>query len=811
MKPFRRLTGSASIVAALLLAACSDSNTLAVPPPAAPPVTAPEPPVAPTFSADITWTEFGIPHVSAEDWSGLGYGTGYAFARENFCVAMREYVVAAGETARYFGDAGSLEIDFVWKLLNADSRIDQMLQEVPERVLNLFTGYAAGFNRYLADTGAEGLPEACRNATWVRNIELRDAMRVAHKLVLLASGDPLAPFIAASRPPEQISPARLGLSPTTQERLAQVDPASVHERMGFPEHDAIGSNAYAVGAESSQTGVGVLLSNPHFPWVGGLRLFMMRQTIPDEIDVMGEGLYGAPIVGLGFNANIAWGHTVSTGNRFSLYELTLNPDNPLQYIYDGEVLDFEPVVVTAERQRSDGVTEAVERRFYLSRFGPTLDLGAVSPLLGGWPNAVGTVLVYRDANLANARVWDQWIAMGAAANVAEVKEATRAMGLPLVNTLATDRSGDAFFGNISVSANLSDAQITGCVRGPVQSLLTAGGFLTLDGSDSFCDWNTDEGAPPGLFAYDSLPKLDTRDYVANSNDSHWIVNPRNLLEGFPLAVGGERLPLNLRPRQTLVMAEQRIAGTDDLGDPGFDIDNIRALMYRADNYTAELTVDAIVSACSAVDDWSNYTANAVAAEAGCTVLQGWDRAHRLDSVGAHVFWELWQRLAPTPGLWAVPFDVADPINTPREIDLSNTEVVEAVRSALAGATDRLLAASIPIDARWGDVQFIEKNGVRYGIHGGDVSMMFSAIVSPLVDGEGYSAIETGNSYIQAVTWDETDCPIAYGALTYSQSTNPDSLHFADATQRYSESGWIDMPYCASAVEAAEIERLSISE
>lgn len=791
-----------------LLTACSDSNTLTAPPTETPSPPEPEPT---TFSADITWTEFGIPHIQADAWGGLGYGTAYAFARENYCAAMQEYVVAAGETAKYFGEAGNLEIDFVWKLLNSDARIDQMLSGLPARVGDLFRGYAAGFNRYLSDTGVDDLPELCRGATWAREIDERDVMRVAHKLVLLASAEPLAPFIAASRPSAQEGTAAVSSQELVEMLYAQVDPISVKQQLGFPETTAMGSNAYAVGAESTQSGVGVLLSNPHFPWAGGLRLFMMRQTIPGQLDVMGEGLYGAPIVGLGFNANMAWGHTVSTGNRFTLYELQLNPENPLQYIYDGEVLDFDPVVVSVERRLADGSTESVERTFYLSRFGPTLDLGLVSPLLGGWPNAVGTVLVYRDANLGNARVWDQWISMGAANSVAELKEATRAMGLPLINTLATDRSGDAFFGNISVAANLDDAQLNGCVRGPVQSLLTAGGFLTLDGSDAFCDWNTDEGAPAGLFAYDSLPKLDTRDYVANSNDSHWVVNPRNLLEGFPLAVGGERIPLNLRPRQTLTMAERRIAGTDELGEPGFNIDNIRTLMYRADNYTAELTVESIVSVCGDVDDWTVYTQNASAVAEACDVLAAWDRSHRLDSVGAHVFWELWQRLAPTPDLWAVPFDVADPINTPRDLDLSNAVVVEAIRASLAAGADRLLEAGIALDSPWGEVQYSEKNGVRYGIHGGDVSMMFSAIVSPLIDGEGYSAIETGNSYIQAVTWDETDCPIAFGALTYSQSTNPESPHFADATQLYSESGWIDMPYCDADVDANAIERLTISE
>jgi len=78
-----------------------------------------------------------------------------------------------------------------------------------------------------------------------------------------------------------------------------------------------------------------------------------------------------------------------------------------------------------------------------------------------------------------------------------------------------------------------------------------------------------------------------------------------------------------------------------------------------------------------------------------------------------------------------------------------------------GTVSPLVVAGIAMDVPWGEVQFDEKNGTRYGLQGGSGSMMFSVITSNLVDGEGYADIFHGNSYIQAVTWDESDCPDAY--------------------------------------------------
>lgn len=37
------------------------------------------------YKAKVTWTSYGIPHVRASDWGGLGYGYGYAFAGDNLC------------------------------------------------------------------------------------------------------------------------------------------------------------------------------------------------------------------------------------------------------------------------------------------------------------------------------------------------------------------------------------------------------------------------------------------------------------------------------------------------------------------------------------------------------------------------------------------------------------------------------------------------------------------------------------------------------------------------------------------------------
>jgi acyl-homoserine-lactone acylase len=72
--------------------------------------------------------------------------------------------------------------------------------------------------------------------------------------------------------------------------------------------------------------------------------------------------------------------------------------------------------------------------------------------------------------------------------------------------------------------------------------------------------------------------------------------------------------------------------------------------------------------------------------------------------------------------------------------------------------------------------------------------MFSYNISRLSEGEGYTPIITGNSYIQVVSWNKDGQLQAQGMLTYSQSPEAESPHYSDLTELYSRGEWIDFPF-----------------
>ena len=139
------------------------------------------------FSAEIRRTEYGIPHIVANDHGSLGYGYGYAFAQDNLCVMADRVMTLRGDRSRYFGptanagdpfadeeDATSnLASDVYYRGVRQSGIVRRLLARPAPlgptaQLRRMVDGYVAGYNRYLRDTGVAHLPDpTCRGKAWV--------------------------------------------------------------------------------------------------------------------------------------------------------------------------------------------------------------------------------------------------------------------------------------------------------------------------------------------------------------------------------------------------------------------------------------------------------------------------------------------------------------------------------------------------------------------------------------------------------------------------------------------------------------------
>ena len=770
----------------------------------------PQPGPGATYAADIRRTSFGIPHVLAANEASLGFGIGYAYAQDNFCILADEIVTVNGERSRYFGPTASniyqrnnLRSDFYFKLINDDAQVDAYwAKQIPE-VQALYRGYVAGFNKFLRDTGAANLPGDCKGQPWVRQITTRDMMRVARRLSVEASGIQFIDALFAAQPPAIAVGARAKRTTLAQQAKAVLAATEgpLSKAHWTELRERFGSNALALGSDATESGRGMLLGNPHFPWFGVLRFYQMHLTIPGRINVMGGALNGFPGINIGYTDEYAWSHTVNTSAHFSLFVLSLDPADPTRYLYDGQSVPMTRKTLTVEVRQTDGSVVPQARTYYSSAHGPII----VQP--GQLPWSASNAFALKDANLENWRLAEQWYRLNRAGNLNEFKAAVEGVvGIPWVNTVAVDKQGNGYYANVTVVPNVPTAKENACVPAPFKPLVAAANLFVLAGSTSACEWGVDPSAPQvGIFAARDLPTMSRRDYLHNANDSAWLTNPAAPITGYPNIVSRDGYPQAGRTRIGLSQAQARLAGTD--GRPGnkFNLKTLQDIALSNRVYFAEATLtDALAVMCSGSPSHTvdGQTVNLAAA---CGVLSQWDRRADLFSVGVPLFEAFWTRIGSNSAIFAVPFSAADPVNTPRGIAQNNAAVATALRDALARSVLQLNASGIPFDRPWGGVQLATKN-IPIPIHGaasrtGDTGLgVYNSILSSVIGPQlpGARAVTYGTSYIQTVTWDDGG-PVVGSFLTYSLSSNPASPNYADQTLRFAEKDWISPPFNERAI------------
>nr|WP_189673651.1 acylase [Pseudomonas khorasanensis] len=726
--------------------------------------------------ADIRRTSFGVPHIRAENERGLGFGIGYAYAQDNLCLLANEIVTVSGERSRYFGpEALTVEqrenrvsdVFFTW--LNTPAAVSTFWQAQPAPVRDLVEGYAAGYNRYLAERRQQGLPQQCQGE-WVRDIRAEDLVKLTRRLLAEGGVGQFAEALAGATPPQATAQVEHNV------RAYQLAEAR-QQRFALDR----GSNAVAVGSERSFNGRGMLLANPHFPWVGGMRFYQMHLTIPGKLDVMGAALPGLPMINIGFNQHLAWTHTVDSSKHFTLYRLQLDPKDPTRYLLDGKSLPMNKQTVTVQVKQADGQVAAVSRDIYSSQFGPIVQ----------WPGKLDWDTQYayslRDANLDNDRVLNQWYAMNRASSLKDLQDAVhKIQGIPWVNTLAVDDKGQTLYMNLSVVPNVSAAKLAKC-SDPRLGLR----MIVLDGSSSDCAWDIDpQAAQKGIFASSQLPQLLRKDFVQHSNDSAWLANPAQPLTGYSPLISQDGQPLGLRSRFAL----------DRLGDLAkkgpLAVKDLQHMVMDDQVYLATQVMPDLLKFCA-----SGLGGDAATIEPVCASLKDWDGRANLDSgIGLVHFQNIMQALLESPDIWRVAFNPADAQNTPRGLAVEQPAVARALREAMLASVELTGKMGLKPGMRWGDIQVVSSGGQQTPIHGGPGTLGIYNAMQSVPRDDGKLEVVSGTSYLQVVSFDDKG-PHAQGLLAFSLSSDPASKYSRDQTEAFSKKRWSVLPFTEQQIQA----------
>jgi acyl-homoserine-lactone acylase len=194
------------------------------------------------------------------------------------------------------------------------------------------------------------------------------------------------------------------------------------------------------------------------------------------------------------------------------------------------------------------------------------------------------------------------------------------------------------------------------------------------------------------------------------------------------------------------------------------------------------------------------------------VLEGWDQRFDVDSRGAALWREVMASLGrealASPGLlFEERFDPSHPTATVHLVS-GEPNVEDPIVRSVAEAVMALGAASVPLDAPLGEVQWVRRGDRRLSVHGGQEvdgvlnvlepqGMLPTTSLEPHPDTaepvsgrteltglrHGGYAITYGTSFTMIVEM-TPDGPAGRGFLAYGQCSDPESPNFADQVDLY---------------------------
>lgn len=623
---------------------------------------------------------YGIPHILADSEPAAAFAHGYAAAEDHADLMARFYLRAAGRQAEFFGPE-FIEQDLQVRLLDIRAESARDLDKLPPIAREILRQYAAGYNSHLATR-----KNAPTYAMPIGPIDL-----VAHfRMVLLVD---------------------FGIVPPMQAVVASP-----------------GSNMWALGRDKTVSGHGMLLVNPHLSWTGPLTMHEVHIRVPGKRDIYGATMVGSPIVTMGFNQFLGWTHTVNQVDISDVYRLTLDPERPDSYIYEGLriPLRFE----TAEiRVKDKGTVHTEKRRIARSHYGPILRTD------GKYAYALKTV------DLEGATYFTQWYEMSRAANTEEFLRALRIHGLPMLNVGYADREGNILYlygGRVPIRKGHFNW------KAPVA------------GDVSETEWL-------GIHPFSDMPLIRNprSGYIQNCNEPPWFATELSGIDaaGIPdYIVSGAIGP---RTQISLRMLQER---------ERFSLDDMVRAKFNSGMPVGERLRDELVALLK-----KNETTRKEFAEAA-NILREWDTRVDKDSRGAFFFLRWWAEYARTAkSIYREAWSRERPLVTPAGIG----DPGKAIQAAVA-AIDYIQARRLSLGAPWGEVHRMRRGNYDLPLAGGPMilgcfrSLMFQS------EKDGRFSPTYGDSFVLAVEF--TNPPTARAVLAYSESSDPSSKHYADQSQ-----------------------------
>ena len=341
----------------------------------------------------IRRTEFGVPHIVAGDFRGIGIGLGYAQVEDYGERVIKGLVRSKGWMGRTFG-RDSMASDFAAALDQA--RVQETYHLLDADTRAMYDGFAEGVNIFIRSNPG-------RVPAWARPIF------TGHDLAAMDIGN-------------------VNVANAQRMVLRRLQGAAAPRPPAEPAYSEDGSNAWALAPSRTKSGRAILLRNPHLAWTAGY--WEAHVTIPGKLDFYGDFRIGSAfsVIG-GFNKDLGWATTNNNPDLDEVYALDVDPAASDHYLFDGVSVPLRQITAMAEYTTLEGL-KTDSRQYWTTPLGPVAH------------RTMDKVYIVRAGPDGEYRAGAQFLAMMRARSLGEWKAALAIRARATSNFTYADRSGN---------------------------------------------------------------------------------------------------------------------------------------------------------------------------------------------------------------------------------------------------------------------------------------------------------------------------------------------------------------------------------
>lgn len=351
--------------------------------------------------------EFGIPHIFAPTLEDAAFASGYAQAEDRLEELLKNYRRANGEMAEVFGPS-ELNDDIAARIARHAEISKERYNEVSPKVRGIVEAYQRGIKAFMREH-PEQVP------SWAQEIHPWDAVAFGRHIIW-----------------------RWPLG----EAIGDMKDAGIQ----FAPRPYLGSNEMLVAPERTAMNAAVAIVDPHVGWYGDIRFYQVRIYTP-EYNASGVCLLGQPLPSLGHGRYCSVAMTTGGPDTADSFALETNPDNELQYRWNGGWRDMTLQTVEIKVKEGEKV-ETKTLKFPWSHLGPILGRADGKAYAAGIPYDVEVGML------------DQMYEMFLARNLTEMKLALSRLQLMSQNIMVATTQGDIYYvrnGRVPIRAPGVDA------------------------------------------------------------------------------------------------------------------------------------------------------------------------------------------------------------------------------------------------------------------------------------------------------------------------------------------------------------------